>query len=162
MFMAILVIGLACGCLMSSCGDDKDEPTGDNLIEKLQGTWHAESMTINVMGQTIEMDMDDLRQDSGYDSFYDEVLTFNGTKVNGSEYKVKGNTILLPWYESADWWQSVSFSGNKMTLYLDVIYEGIPMKMWITYNKYGSRASFTPIESANSLISKLINKAFGL
>ena len=150
---------------LAACGDDDDDnanssgsnsaanPQGDNLKEKLQGTWTVDVLKSVVMGQTIEMNRDELIANSGYDDFYDDVLTFNGTKVNGLDYQINGNKILLPWYSDLGWWMSVSFSGNKMTLYLDITYEGVPMKLWVTYAKNGSRATFDP--SSNASISIL-------
>ena len=152
-FCALLIGMLSVGFV--SCGDDKDEPdspSGSNLTEKLQGTWTFDLMKIQVMGQTIEMNRDQLVDNSGYENFYDDVLTFNGSKVNGYDYQVDGNKILLPWYSELDWWQSVSFSGNEMTLFLDIVYEGIPMKMWITYVKKGSRAVSAPNFNASTSI----------
>lgn len=150
---------------LAACGDDDDDnaissgsnsaanPQGDNLKEKLQGTWTVDVLKSVVMGQTIEMNRDELIANSGYDDFYDDVLTFNGTKVNGLDYQINGNKILLPWYSDLGWWMSVSFSGNKMTLYLDITYEGVPMKLWVTYAKNSSRATFDP--SSNASISIL-------
>lgn len=152
-FCALLIGMLSVGFV--SCGDDKDDldsPSGNNLTEKLQGTWTLDVMKIQVMGQTIEMNRDQLVDNSGYENFYDDVLTFNGSKVNGYDYQIDGNKILLPWYSELDWWQSVSFSGNKMTLFLDIVYEGIPMKMWITYVKKGSRAVSAPNFNASTSI----------
>lgn len=141
-YFALLMMCLTVSVAFVSCGDDEDEPKGSNLEEQLQGTWNFQVMKISVMGQTIEMDIDDLKNNTGYNQFYDDVLKFSGSKVNGGTYKINGNKILLPWYESVDWWASVSFSGSKMTLYYDINYEGVPMKMWITYIKSGSRSLF--------------------
>ena len=146
---------------LAACGDDDDDnanssgsnstanPQGDNLKEQLQGTWTVDFLKMVVMGQTIEMSYDQLVENSGYHDFYDDVLTFNGTKVNGLDYQINGNKILLPWYSELGWWMSVSFSGNKMTLYADITYEGIPMKLWVTYAKNSSRATFNPNSNAS-------------
>ena len=150
-FICALLIGALCVGFVS-CSDDDDEndkPTGNNLIEKLQGKWTFEIMKLQAAGQTIEMNRDQIAQGSGFDNFYDDVLTFNGTKVNGLDYQINGNKILLPWYEDLGWWQSVSFSGNKMTLFLNVTYQDIPMKLWLTYVKNGSRAGFVPSSKAS-------------
>lgn len=160
LFYALLIGVLSVGFV--SCGDDDDEPenpSGNNLAEKLQGTWTFDLMKIQVMGQTIEMDRDQLVDNSGYENFYDDVLTFNGSKVNGLDYQIDGNKILLPWYSDLDWWQSVSFSGNEMTFFLDIVYEGIPMKMWITYTKNGSRAVSAPnINASTSIVEAYLRK----
>ena len=136
-----------------SCGSDKeDEPTGDSLMDKLQGTWTADYVKLNFMGQTMEMTFDEFKREFGYDAFYDDVLTFNGMKVNGSTYWIDGNKILLPWYEEAEWWQTVSFSGNKMTLYLDADLEGVRMKTWITYIKNGGRSEYPSFDAQTSIV----------
>lgn len=149
-FFCVLLIGaLSAGFVSCSDDDESDSPSGNNLVEKLQGKWTFEMMKMQVMGQTIEMNRDQISQSSGYDKFYDEVLTFNGSQVEGLDYQVNGNKILLPWYEDLGWWQTVSFSGNKMTLFLDTTYEGVPIKVWLTYVKNGSRAGFVPSSKAS-------------
>lgn len=152
-FCALLIGALSAGFV--SCGDDGDDldnPSGSSLTEKLQGTWVFDIMKIQVMGQTIELDRDQLVNNSGYEDFYDDVLTFNGSKVNGNDYQINGNKILLPWYSDLDWWQTVSFSGNKMTLYLNVTYEGVPMKMWATYVKKSARGGIVTSPNASTSI----------
>ncbi|MBD9161898.1 MAG: hypothetical protein EGP67_11415 [Bacteroidales bacterium] len=128
LFVALCSVGL-----FSSCGDDNDEPKGDDLVEKLQGTWYFDVMKIKVAGQVLEFTADELKHESGYDGFYDEKLTFSGNRVNGLEYSVKKNSVLLPWYEEQDWWATVSFSGSKMTMYYSVYSEGVKMELWSVY-----------------------------
>lgn len=138
-FSLSLIVMIIAG--FASCGDDKDEPSGNDLVDRLQGTWTIDKMKIQVLGQTFEYDLDDLKDETGYNQFYDEKLTFSGNKVNGQTYKVDGDRILLPYYESEDWWMKVSFSGSNMTLYMDITYQGVAMKMWVTYTK--TRADFS-------------------
>lgn len=158
-FYMTLIAVMAVG--FTSCGDD-DEPKGDDLVEKLQGTWNFESMKIETMGQTIVMDIDDIRQNTGYDQFYDEVLRFDGNKVNGQPYTVKGNKILLPYYEDEEWWMEVSFKGSNMTLYMSIDYQGYNMKGWTTYSRAGRSSAPVIVDNAtNSVIDsvvKLISK----
>jgi len=157
--LALLAVCLFIGCAFTACGDDKkDEITSDDLVERLQGSWTFETMKINVMGQTIEMDADDLRDDTGYDQFYDEYLSFNGEYVNGSKYYVDGNKVLLPWYEELDWWSKVSFSGSKMTMYYDITSEGVRIKLWTVYVKGGGRGGddFVGFEGAPSIVEKAL------
>lgn len=148
LFIGALSVGFA------SCGDDDGSAgsSGNALVEQLQGTWKVDVMKVQAMGQTIEMNRDELSQISGYDKFYDEVLTFNGTKVNGLDYQINGNQILLPWYAESGWWHTVSFAGNKMTLFLAISYEDMPMKMWVTYVKTGSRADDVSAVKASTSI----------
>ncbi len=152
--------GMLVACLMlalgfTSCSNDDDKPKGDDLMENLQGGWTFSTMKIKTLGQTVEMDIDDIRGNSGYDKFYDEYLTFNGDKVNGSTYRVDGNKIMLPWYEDLGWWGAVSFSGANMTMYYDLDYEGVDMKLWITYTKSG-RGIMSPVDVD---AQKLLNEA---
>ncbi len=156
---AMLFVCFCCAGLLSSCGDDKDEPSGKNLQEQLQGTWVFSKMKVSLMGQTVEMDRDDIVDGSGYNEFYDDVLTFSGDKVNGLKYSIDGNKILLPWYEEQQWWAKVSFSGSTMVLNCNVVEEGIEMQMWITYVKSGSRSAVLPSVvdgSCTTLVSRFM------
>lgn len=125
---------------LSSCSND-NEPKGNDLVEKLQGTWTFKTMKLSALGETFELGLDDLKESGGYSEFYDDVLSFNGRKVNGSEYYVEGNKILLPWYTNDNLWAKVSFSGSKMTMYYSVYSEGIKMELWITYTRSNSSRS---------------------
>ena len=144
-YMALIAV-MSVG--FTSCGDD--EPKGDDLIEKLQGTWNFESMKIETMGQTIEMDIDDIKHNTGYDQFYDAVLRFDGEKVNGQPFTVKGNKILLPYYENEEWWMEVSFKGSNMTLYMNIDYQGVNMKAWTTYSRAGRSSAPAYVENATA------------
>ena len=144
-FLTLICVCLCSAPLLTSCGDDdNDEPKDGDLVEKLQGTWHFERMKISVMGQNLEFTADQLKDDSGYAGFYDEVLSFSGSKVNGYDYSVDGNSLLLPWYVETGWWAQVSFSGSSMTMFYDINYQGVNMKLWSIYVKSGSRAQLAP------------------
>lgn len=146
---------------LNSCGSDDDDepggedPAGNSLVEKLQGTWTFEKMKIKSFGQTIELDLDDLKNYSGYSDFYDDVLSFNGSKVNGMTYSIDGNNILLPWYDEG-WWAKVSFSGNQMTLYFNINYEGVAMELWTIYSKSSKSSRSLDIATTNSIIPTAI------
>lgn len=144
--------------MFSACSSSSDEPSGDDLVEKLQGTWVLDKMKMSVMGQTFEMTADELKNESGYNQFYDEVLRFSGDKVNGYDYQVKGNKVLFPWYEETNWWAKVSFSGSTMTMYFDINYEGVPMKMWGIYVKSGARSTLEPSEATKGVFSTMAAK----
>jgi len=154
--MLLACMSLALG--FTSCGDDDDEPKGDDLVENLQGSWTFSNMKLKVLGQTVEMDIDDIRDESGYDQFYDEYLNFNGNKVNGSTYRVDGNKLMLPWYEDLGWWGAVSFSGSKMTMYYDINYEGVDMELWITYVKSGRSLMAPECVDAGMIVSEAMKK----
>lgn len=138
----LLLVCVCCAGIFSSCekDDDDDSVQGSNLVEALQGTWNFQKMKVSVMGQTIEMNADDLKDETGYGAFYDETLTFSGNKVNGAEYEINGNKILLPYYVEQQWWAKVSISGSKLELYYNITEQGVSMQLWTIYTKKGSRS----------------------
>lgn len=155
--------------VLTSCSDDDDEPSGDALVEQLQGTWYLEDVTMSVpaLDYSVTMTADELIDAAGYDAAYDEVLTFKGNKVIGYDnkehtYRVSGNRLLLPWYEDDDLWYDVSFSGsNIMTLYVVTDVSGYDCQMWFNYRKSGSRAAVVAPADAQlrSLVKAAIMKA---
>lgn len=92
------------------------------------------------------MNADEIRNGSGYENFYDESLSFSGTKVNGQTYKVDGNRVMLPWYTNLDWWAKVSFSKSQLIFEYDITQNGVNFKMWCYYNSV-SRAGSTTFSS---------------
>ena len=98
----------------------------------------------------IELDIDDIKHNTGYDQFYDEVLRFDGERVNGQPFTVKGNKILLPYYENEEWWMEVSFKGSNMTLYMNIDYQGYNMKAWTTYSRAGRSSAPAYVENATT------------
>ena len=149
--MALLFVALFSSAVLSSCSDD-DEPSGDALKERLQGTWNFSKMKIKVAGQTFELGIDDLKQAGNADYVVDEVLSFNGDKVNGQYYEIKGSKILLPYYEDQDWWAEVSFSGSQLVLYYDITAEGMRVQEWAYYDPATRGASFIPAQGNAALI----------
>ncbi len=159
-FMSMMAFCICAAGFFTSCSDDKDEPSSSSggssvSAEQLDGTWTVKKMKMEVFGQTMEMTLEELKQSSGYNQFYDDVLTFSGNKVNGSTYTRDGNRILLPWYEELGWWSTVSISGSEMTLYFDIVQEGVSMKLWTVYTK--SRASFDVQADGPSIVSAMIS-----
>lgn len=159
-FMSMMAVCICAAGFFTSCSDDKDEPSssssGGSLVssEQLDGTWTVKKMKMEVLGQTMEMTLEELKQNSGYSQFYDDVLTFSGNKVNGATYTRDGNRILLPWYEELGWWSTVSISGSEMTLFFDIVQEGVSMKLWTVYTK--SRASFDVQTDGPALLPALL------
>ena len=149
--MALLFVALFSSAVLSSCSDD-DEPSGDALKERLQGTWNFSKMKIKAAGQTFELSGDDLKQVSDADYLVDEVLSFNGDKVNGQYYEIKGNKILLPYYEEQNWWGEVSFSGSQLVLYYDITAEGMRVQECAYYAPATRGASFIPAQGNAALI----------
>ncbi len=157
---ALIALCLSVSLPLASCGDDKDEPTGDDLIEQLQGTWHFYHMKIQAMGQTIEFDasdLGDLAQDSGVAGFYDETLTFTTSSVNGNPYEVRGNKLNIPAYYG-DTWCTVSFSGGNLVMYYEMVEQGISMQITITYTRGSRSAAALQAPSAASLMQAIRNR----
>lgn len=144
-WMAILVAVFSSSVALSSCSDD-DEPKDDKLVEKLQGTWTFYHATVTAAGQTIEFgasDLNDLASSMGVSGFYDDVLTFDGMKVNGTDYQVDGNRLKLPYYD--DFWFVVSFTDDDtLNLDLEITESGITVKERATYKKRNTKAGFVP------------------
>ena len=128
--VAMLSVGFA------SCGsdDDDDEITGGSeLIDKLQGTWQFQKGTETVMGMTITMDRSSLSEMKksmeqmmgSRVEFWDETLSFSGSKVNGVNYTLKGNELLLDGMDAMD---GISISVKSVTSSTLVLREAISME----------------------------------
>ncbi len=142
MMVAMLSFGFA------SCGSDDDDDDisgGSELVEKLQGTWQFQRGTETVMGMTITMDRSSLsemkrsmEQMMGSKvEFWDETLTFSGTKVNGVNYKLDGNKLILDGMDAMD---DISISIKSVTsstlvLREDFSMEGISLTADMEYSK---------------------------
>ena len=134
---AMLVIALLAFGVSSCSKDDKDEPSGSGLQEKLQGSWSIKEMKVTAMGQTIVMspqDIDNAAGSMGVSGYYDKYLEFNGNKVNGTQYYIDGNKINIPaWYN--DLWGEVSFSGSTMHIVYKITEQGVSMVIDIAYSR---------------------------
>lgn len=88
---------------LTSCGDDDDDDLNVSM-EQLQGTWVFEKGVTKTMGQTVTIDRNQLHEIGSQMgvSFWDEILNFSGSKVNGIEYEVKGNQFHFKGTEYAD------------------------------------------------------------
>lgn len=128
--VAMLSVGFA------SCGsdDDDDEITGGSeLVDKLQGTWQFQKGTETVMGMTITMDRSllsemkkSMEQMMGSRvEFWDETLSFSGSKVNGVNYTLKGNELILDGMDAMD---GISISVKSVTSSTLVLRESISME----------------------------------
>lgn len=141
MLVAMLSIGFV------SCGDDEDDEItgGSELVEKLQGTWQFQKGTETVMGMTITMDRSSLSQmKSSMEQmmgskveFWDETLSFSGSKVNGVSYKLEGNKLIL---DGMDDMKGISISVKSVTsstlvLREEISMEGIDLSADIEYMK---------------------------
>lgn len=129
MMVTMLSFGFA------SCGSDDDDDIsgGSELVEKLQGTWQFQRGTETVMGMTITMDRSSLsemkrsmEQMMGSKvEFWDETLTFSGTKVNGVNYKLDGNKLILDGMDAMD---DISISIKSVTSSTLVLREAFNME----------------------------------
>lgn len=133
-----MVVVLSVG--MVSCGSDDDEEeeyggggTTSTLQEKLQGTWEFQSGTETISGITIRMDRSSLsemkksmEQVAGARiEIWDETLTFRGSKVNGVNYTLKGNELILDGVDAMD---GISISVKSVTSSTLVLHETISVE----------------------------------
>jgi hypothetical protein len=141
MMLAVLSVGFV------SCGDDDDDEItgGSELVDKLQGTWQFQKGTETVMGMTITMDRSSLsemkksmEQMMGTRvEFWDETLSFSGSKVNGVNYKLDGNKLIL---DGMDAMEGISISVKSVTsstlvLREEISMEGIDLTADMEYSK---------------------------
>lgn len=139
--LAVLSVGFV------SCGDDDDDEItgGSELVDKLQGTWQFQKGTETVMGMTITMDRSSLsemkksmEQMMGTRvEFWDETLSFSGSKVNGVNYKLDGNKLIL---DGMDAMEGISISvknisSSTMILREEINMEGISLTADMEYSK---------------------------
>ena len=128
--LAMLSVGFA------SCGSDDDDDDitgGSELVDKLQGTWQFSKGIETVMGMTITMDRSSLsemkksmEQMMGTRvEFWDETLSFSGSKVNDVSYKLDGNKLILDGMDSMD---GISISVKSVTSSTLVLHETISME----------------------------------
>ena len=142
MMVALLSVGFV------SCGNDDDEDDftgGSQLVDKLQGVWQFQKGTEKVMGMTITMDRSSLREMKksmeqimgSKVEFWDETLTFNGSKVNGVNYTLDGSNLILDGMDAMD---GISISVKSVTsstlvLLETITMEGIDMTADMEYSK---------------------------
>ena len=141
MMVAVLSVGFV------SCGNDDDDDItgGSELVDKLQGTWQFQKGTETVMGMTITMDRSSLSQMKksmeqkmgSKVEFWDETLSFSGSRVNGVSYKLDGNKLIL---DGMDAMEGISISVKSVTsstlvLREEISMEGIDMTADMEYSK---------------------------
>lgn len=143
MMVAMLSFGFA------SCGSDDDDDnggsSGSELLDKLQGTWQFQKGTETVMGMTITMDRSSLNEMKksmeqmmgSRVEFWDETLSFSGSMVNGVNFTLKGNELILSGVDAMDGIKiSVkSISSSKMVLREEINMEGIEITADMEYSK---------------------------
>lgn len=112
--LAIMMTLMACFGFVS-CGSDGDSDGDEGgsestIATRLQGTWQFERGTERVMGMTITMDSSSLSEmkrtmESMMGEkveFWDETLTFKGSKVNGVDYTLNGDELILDGIDAMD------------------------------------------------------------
>lgn len=133
--LVMLFVTMLCVCFVSCGDDDDDEFGGDSseLISKLQGIWEFYSGKETVMGMTITMDRSSLKEMKksmeqmmgSRVEFWDETLNFNGNKVNGVNYTLKGSELILDGIEAMD---GIKLSIKSVTSSTLVLREVISME----------------------------------
>lgn len=144
--LAIMMVAML-GLGFVSCGDNNDEEgsSTSELLEKLQGTWEFSKGTETIMGMTITMDSstlsemkNSLEQMMGTKvEFWDETLTFSGTKVNGVSYKLKEGKIIFDGIDAMDGLSISVKTVTSSTLVLreEINMEGMKMTAEMEYSK---------------------------
>ena len=90
--------------------EDFDGGSGEEFVGQLQGTWQFLKGSESFMGETFDIDrsminsMKNLleRQMGTRLKVWDETLSFNGYKLNGVDYKLKGREIILDGMEDLE------------------------------------------------------------
>lgn len=141
----IMVALLSVGFVSCGSDDDDDIPGGSELVDKLQGTWQFSKGTETVMGMTITMDRSSLNEMKKSMEqimgtrveFWDETLTFSNSKVNGVNYKLKGNELILDGMDSMSGIRIVikSLSSSTLVLREEISMEGISITADMEYNR---------------------------
>lgn len=144
--LAISIIALLSATFVACGDDDEDDVTsGSELVDKLQGTWEFQKGTEKVMGMTITMDRSSLNEMKksmeqmmgSRVEFWDETLSFSGFKVNGVNYKLDGDKLILDGMDAMDGISISVKSVTSSTLVLreEISMEGIDLTADMEYSK---------------------------
>lgn len=158
-FKKLLMMLMLCtfGMAFTACGgdgdDDGDTPADPSSIkEMLQGTWQAEDCVVKVMGQTIHMTIDEVKEWSGVSNFYDERLTFSGDRCNNWTYTLKGNKIH---YNNVsdydDTWFTVKVTDSKLSLTADMEEDGQSVTVTLNYRRVSRSRAFEPETAVSAM-----------
>lgn len=145
-WMTIMVVAIvSVGFVSCSKDDDDDFTSNSELVNHLQGTWQFQKGTENMMGMTITMDRSSLSQMKAQMEqaigekieFWDETLTFNGSKVNGVSYKLDGRKIILDGIDESDGFtvSIKSITSSTLVLREDFSMEGIELTADMEYSR---------------------------
>lgn len=132
--------------LLSSCGNDKNNDAIHSNAAMLQGeTWHFQKAIVNFMGQTMEMNLNQIRQmyasemGTGNIMFIDEHIKFEGEYMimvnTGDRYAYKYYSNGKLWVEGIDDTQALegvtvemkikSLTQNQLVITYSVKMQGI-------------------------------------
>ncbi len=95
--LAYLIVAATCLLGTVACSDNDDLSAS---AEQLQGTWAFYEAHGRVDGYSFSFNAEELRKISkefGL-TFWDDTFTFSGNKVNGVEYKIDGNRLIMSSY----------------------------------------------------------------
>lgn len=138
----VLVVFLSTGFI--SCGSDDEDNSvvsSEELVSKLQGKWEFYSGTETIMGITITMDkssLEEMKSMIGSDfQIWDETLEFRGYKVNGVDYSLENDKLLLEGMDVFDGFTITikSLTSSTLVLHEVISVEGIDIVADMEYRK---------------------------
>lgn len=129
---------------LTSCGNDDEENYNlnkDEIISQLQGEWEFYSGTETIMGITIKMDkasLEEIKSMIGSDfQIWDKTLEFRGYKVNGVDYSLENDKLLLEGMDVFDGFTITikSLTSSTLVLHEVISVEGIDIVADMEYRK---------------------------
>ena len=129
---------------LTSCGNDDEENYNlnkDEIISQLQGEWEFYSGTETIMGITIKMDkasLEEIKSMIGSDfQIWDKTLEFRGYKVNGVDYSLENDKLLLEGIDVFDGFTITikSLTSSTLVLHEVISVEGIDIVADMEYRK---------------------------
>ncbi len=138
LFGVMLIVTLAFG--FTSCSSSDGGPDTEEVREMLQGSWQLDRMEVEAMGQSMTMTLaeyKDFCQSMGLPTnYYDEVLVFNGDRVNGGRYRLDGSKfeyLDIPDYEG--WIFNLKVSETTLIMSMSQKQEGIKIDLKMIYKR---------------------------
>jgi len=129
---------------LTSCGNDDEENYNlnkDEIISQLQGEWEFYSGTETIMGITIKMDkasLEEIKSMIGSDfQIWDETLEFRGYKVNGVDFSLENDKLLLEGMDVFDGFTITikSLTSSTLVLHEVISVEGVDIVADMEYRK---------------------------
>ena len=107
-YLTLFISLLAMPLVLSSCGDELDEPLSDGDVSLLIGdTWQFEKATVNVLGQQINMSYNEvlkyMKEQAGTDKLIvlDEKLKFTENEMT---FVNTGDKVAYRYYSNGKFW----------------------------------------------------------